>query len=417
MRKVLTIAVCLALILTLCACSGGETEESAAEIPPAFSILQNQLKLTKQTEKGNNAAFSAEEFQSFLGEELEYITVTKLPESGTLMCNGTEVLKGQTIPANELDYLKFIPEAESAYAGFTFTCDSAGYNGREFSCDMLFTVGVNAAPVAKDSSLKTVEGIQCIGNLDINEPNGDHYTVNVITYPTDGYITVGSEGQVVYTPESGFHGTDKMVYTVTDYFGEISAAATLNIEVAENESGIIFADMADNDAHYYAHRMCNDNVMVYRYENGEYYFDPETPVSKVDFLVMLMCVANLDNDITAVADSIIDDDTGLSSGLKGYISAAANKGLLSLENNKFSPTESVTLNDALYMTAAALNLPSSKANLTSAGDEILQDSLAASVNAGLIENPADASAVLTKADVAKLLCRIEDYMSENNIQN
>lgn len=421
MKKVFIILVGIALALILVSCADSESTETSPEIPPAFSVIQKQLKLTKQTPHGESTAFSKEEFNEFLGEEVSHITVTALPKNGTLVCNGTAVLKGQTIPAEELEYMKFIPNGDIEKADFNFTCDSNGYYGNEIVCDIIYTSGINAPPVANDNCIKTVEGISCETKLDIREPNGDDYTINIITYPADGYITIDSKGSVIYTPESGFHGKDKMIYTVTDRFGEVSGNATLDIEVAENESGIYFADMAENTSHLYAHKMCEDNIMVYRYENGSYYFDPETPVTKMDFLVMMMCASNLDDGITAVADSFVDDDTGLSSGLKGYLSAAFDKGILKLNNGRFSPKEHITVSDAAFMIAAALKLPDSGASFTSSGTaDAAYDAVAASVTAGIIDAPdgaVDTGAILTKSDAAKLLCRMKDYIIENNIQN
>ncbi len=420
MKKLFLVFTCILLVLSLVSCSGDGGDVSKPDRPPAFNVLQKQSKLTKHTERGESASFSQDEFKSFLGEEVGKITVTALPDagSGTLIFNGAAVIKGQTLPADQLGYLKFIPSAECQSATFSFSCDSAGYFGNEFGCEMIFSDEVNSPPVVSDAVFKTVAGISCEGTLDITEPNGDDFTVNVVTYPTDGYISVdGSD--FVYTPTEGFSGRDSMVFTVTDRFGLVSQSATLSIEVAENSNGLVFEDMKDDSAHLYAHRMCANDTMVYRYTDGKYYFDPEAAVSKMELLVMVMCVSKLDADITAVADSVVDDDTGLSSGLKGYLSSAAEKGIIMLDKGKFSPKDQATLADAAYMIASALKLPDvSAGNASSDGSDIVYNAVAASVSAGIIEtenDTVDVNSVLTKADVAELLCRVADYMTENNM--
>ncbi len=419
MKKLLVLFLGIALMFSLISCSGKTDEESSPEVPPGFTVIQNQQKLKKHSEKGENATFSQKEFADFLGEELSFITVTALPEQGTLICNGTPVLKGQTIPAEELEFLKFVPDTECENAVFNFTCDSMGYHGKEMCCDMVFTSGINTPPVAVNSTLETVEGISCHGKLAIREPNGDNYTINVITYPSEGYINVTADGKVVYTPEKGFFGNDKLVYNVTDCFGEVSETATLKIQVSENKSGLSFSDMAEDPNHLFAHRMCQDEIMVYRRDNGEYYFDPQQPVSKMDFLVMLMCVTGMDNDITAVADSVADDDTGLSSGLKGYLSEAYNCGLIKLNDGKFMPKENITVGDAAFMTAMALKLPVSETENVLADGKEVYNALSASVYAGLLDSDAqelDVTEILSKGEAAKLLCGIADYIKDNNIQ-
>lgn len=420
MKKLAIILTVVFLLISLVSCAGGEEGEEAPDIPPGFTVLQKQQKMTKHSEKGENPSFSKEEFLDFLGEEMSCITVTVLPENGALVCNGSAVLKGQTVSADDLEFMKFIPNGDCDTACFNFTCDSEGYYGKEMTCNMIFTDGINTPPVASDGSMTTVEGIACYGKLSIREPNGDDYTVNVITYPADGYVSIGENGDVVYTPEEGFCGSDKLVYSVTDRFGAVSETATLKIEVEENESGICFADMENDPLHLQAHKMCEENVMVYRCENGRYYFDPDKPVSKMEFLVMAMCVSGLDSEVTAVADSVADDDTGLSSGLKGYLSKAYDCGLIKLENGKFLPNEGITLADAAYMAAKALDLPGIESEMVSAdGETRIYDAVAASVNAGILDGEdgdVDAAATLTKADAAKLLFRMSEYMRDNNIQ-
>ncbi|MBQ3229710.1 MAG: cadherin-like domain-containing protein [Clostridia bacterium] len=416
MKRLTVLAVLTALLFTLTACSGNGTEQTESGLPPAFSVIQKQLKLNKHCERGESAAFSKEEFESLLGEKLTYITVTSIPEgAGTLVYNGKAVIKDQSIPAAMLGYLKFVPAAGCTGASFGFTCDSASFKEKEIECDIVFAESVNSPPVAKNSGISTVEGISCNASLAITEPNGDDFTVNVITYPADGFISVNADGSIVYSPNEGFFGTDKMVYTVTDRFGAVSERATLSIEVKENESGIYFADMQEDLNHIHAHRMCENNTMIYRKENGSYYFEPQKKVSRMEFLVMLMSVSGHDNGITAVADSVASDDGGLSSGLKGYIAAAADKGLIALDNGKFLPEAEITLGEAVLMASNALSLP-----VAENSSEPMHSAVAAAVAAGLIETDngaVDISAVLTKAETAVLLCKIDDYMTENNIKS
>ncbi len=417
MKKPIMLLLSVLLAFSLAACTNGTPENPGNDRPPAFSLLQKQTTLIKHGEKGEITGFAESDLSDLLGEPVTYITVTELPESnlGTLIFNGVAVTKGQTLPTGSLNYLKFVPSSSCDSANFRFSCDSKGFDGRELNCEMVFSDTVNSPPIALDSKLSAVSGISCESALKINEPNGDEYTIKVITYPTDGFISVSADGSVIYTPEEDFSGRDSMVYTVTDRFGAVSEPATLEISVSKNENQLYFADMKDNMMHLYAHRMCSDDIMVYRYENGEYFFDPDQPVSKIDFLVMVMNVSGQDADIVAVADSAVTDDNGLSSGLKGYLSAAAEKGLIQLQNGSFSPKDTITVSDAAYMIAAALDLPSAKSDSASTdGSDVLYSAMMAASNAGFFDK-LKPTQTLTKADAAELLCRIEDYMAENNM--
>ena len=289
------------------------------------------------------------------------------------------------------------------------------FNGKEIKCEISFTDGKNLAPVVFDSDMKTVSGIGCESKLEINEPNGDSFTVNVITYPRDGRIKIEEGGRVSYVPNPDFSGKDTLVYTVTDCFGATSERATLLINVEENESKLVFADMQDSADHLYAYRVCSADVMVYRITDGKYYFDPEAAVSKIEFLVMMMNAAGLDAEIAAVADSAVSDDAALSSGLKGYLSAANEQNLIKLDNGAFAPFEKITVADAAYMISAALKLPETNSESVSTGtqDRTLSAILAAS-KAGFFESLSP-SHTLTKQETANALCRMIDYINENNI--
>lgn len=402
------------LLITLClvfvSCGSENKTEEKPNRPPAFSILEKGTVLKKHTQKGKETAFSKEDFENCLGESISCITVNTLPESekGTLVYKGQSVVKGQTLPSDSLEYLKFVPNSNCETASFSFTSDGKGYYGSEMVCDIVFGDSINSPPVIENTTLETVCGIACAGKLSITEPNGDDFTLNILSYPK-GNIVFSEDGSFVYTPDSDFSGKDSLVYTVTDEFGAVSERGSVSISVLENEKNIHFVDMQDDLNHIYAHKMCENDTMVYRIENGEYYFDPETAVTKLDFLVMLMSVTKQDADIVAVADSVVDDDNGLSSGLKGYLSAATEKGIIKLENGKFSPKEKITLSEAAYMISSALNLPTSESEKTP---------LATVVKSGIIDmsaNGTDGAKTLTKSDVAELLCACEKYITNNNI--
>ncbi len=416
MKKPIIILLTLIMLFSFCACTSESEIQKAPDRPPALSLLQKQTTLIKQGEKGESTSFARSEFENILGETVNYITVTELPESklGALMFNGTSVTKGQTLPANSLEYLKFVPNSDCKSAFFGFTCDSATFDGRELKCELVFKDGANSPPIASDSEINAVSGITCEGNLKISEPDGDSYTVNVVAYPTDGFIDIYDDGRIVYTPKDDFSGSDRLIYTVTDRFGAVSERATLKFSVEKNDTHLVFADMQNDMNHIYAHRMCRDDVMVYKYVDGNYIFEPEKEVSKVEFLVMLMRVAQQDTDIIAVADSVITDDNGLSSGLKGYISAAAENGMIRLNNGEFAPYDPITVSDAAYMISAALGLPKINSESASANGEGAMSALISATNAGFFAN-AEPSRVLTKAESAKLLCLVEDYMEENNM--
>jgi VCBS repeat-containing protein len=80
----------------------------------------------------------------------------------------------------------------------------------------------NAAPVADDDSYSTAfntaltvaaaNGV-LIGDTDAN---GDALTAAIAAQPTNGAVTLNSNGSFTYTPTAGFSGSDSFTYTVSD---------------------------------------------------------------------------------------------------------------------------------------------------------------------------------------------------------
>lgn len=402
MKRFLCLFFALILAFSLVACTGGGEEEE--KLPPAFGILSKQLTLRKYAESGKYVGFTAAEFERLYGTDVESITVASLPEEseGRLMYGGANVLVGQCIPADKLGFLRFAPADGAKNAAFRFTGQAQGFAGREISCVIDVGTGSNLAPAAIDGSVETASGIPVFGRLDVTDPEGDALEFSVVSYPRGGELRLKSDGSFVYYPTADYSGEDALVYTATDKYGNASRTAKLTLSVAENTSGLCFADMADDAAHYAAYRMCGENVMTYRRESCSYYFDPDTPVSRAEYLVMIMSACGADNALTAVADSAASDDTGLSSGIKGYITAAAEKGIIRLENGKFRPHDTVTASEAAFTAARLLDLSG-------------EDTLAAAIKAAVIPAGTDGKKQLTKRDAAYILASAADYMTQSGM--
>ena len=340
MKRFLCLMLALILAFSLFACKSGGEEEE--RLPPAFGILSKQLTLRKYAESGKYVGFTGEEFERLYGTDVESITISALPEesAGRLIFGGAAVLTGQCLPAEKLGFLRFAPADGAKSASFCFT----------------------------------------------------------------GQARLKSDGSYVYYPKADYDGSDTLVYTATDKYGNASRTAKLDISVRENPTGLYFADMADDAAHYAAYRMCSANVMTYRRESGSYYFDPDTPVSRAEYLVMIMTVCGADTALAAVADSAASDDGGLSSGIKGYITAAAEKGIIRLENGKFRPYDTVTASEASFTAARLLSL---------AGE----DTLAAAISSGVVSAGTDGGKKLTKRDIADILASAADYITQSGLQN
>ncbi len=97
------------------------------------------------------------------------------------------------------------------------------------------SIVVNAPPTAVNQSYVTAEGQVLVtpapGLLaGSGDPDGDKLTASLVAGPAHGSVTLNGDGSFVYTPASGFFGTDSFTYEAGDGMAESNVAtATLTV--------------------------------------------------------------------------------------------------------------------------------------------------------------------------------------------
>ena len=115
-------------------------------------------------------------------------------------------------------------------------------NGRSQATVTLNVTPTPDAPIATDdayqvlsgSSFTPTHGVDDLLQNDV-DPDGDALTVNLsaITEPSNGTLTLVSDGTFTYTPNSGFGGTDSFEYQIDDGTGRTANAwATIDVNRA-----------------------------------------------------------------------------------------------------------------------------------------------------------------------------------------
>ena len=127
---------------------------------------------------------------------------------------------------------------------FTYTVEDADGNEITSRVTVDVPVMVNNAPMAVDDNASTDEAtavlIDVIGND--SDSDGDTLTIGNMTNPSNGTVQL-INGQIQYTPNAGFSGTDTFTYTITDGNNNQSTA-TVNVTVSDTNQ----APVAVNDA-------------------------------------------------------------------------------------------------------------------------------------------------------------------------
>ena len=100
-----------------------------------------------------------------------------------------------------------------------------------YSFTLAFTPAGNTAPVANDQSVSVTENTSQSITLTASDADGDSLTYHIDSQPANGMLS-GTAPNVIYTPNSGFTGTDTFTFYVNDG-EEDSNVATVTITVSE----------------------------------------------------------------------------------------------------------------------------------------------------------------------------------------
>lgn len=98
----------------------------------------------------------------------------------------------------------------------------------------------NVAPDAADDTAVSVHGapVRFIVTNNDTDPDSaiDYNSVQIVSGPSNGTVYVGNYGVLVYTPESGFAGTDQIRYSVADFEGATDEALVTITVQAPNQA-------------------------------------------------------------------------------------------------------------------------------------------------------------------------------------
>ncbi|MDD4124378.1 MAG: Ig-like domain-containing protein [Eubacteriales bacterium] len=369
MKKIMSAFFAIIFAITFLLPASASATSLGGEISPAISVLRSESVLCKCGVYAETICFSRADYENTVGTELKYITVTSLPgdTAGVLKLNGVPVVSGQTIASSSLNYLTFTPAGNGeGNAAFTFRCDAEGWQYTDILCNVRLTASRNTAPLLNSGAFTTVKNAKTEYRLNILEPDGDDVKYCIDEYPVSGSVSVNvNSGIIIYTPAKGFTGSDSLVIRAIDEYGNSSAAA--NISITVGKSNIVFSDMSSSSAHAAAIALAESSIVTYVYKDGEYLYNPELSVSRIDFLVMLM--ASADVNVEGAGTTLPFSDTAtLSGGRKQYLAKAVAMSIVSADQTEFRPGESVVRSEAAVWVTKLLGLTGKAAAYTDLGE-------------------------------------------------
>ncbi len=103
----------------------------------------------------------------------------------------------------------------TASAPGTYTLTATSDQGCEASPESV-NISQISTPVAVDDDFQTNSNSDASGNILDNDDIGDGVSVTITTEPSNGTVTVDANGNITYSPNTNFAGTDSFEYQICD---------------------------------------------------------------------------------------------------------------------------------------------------------------------------------------------------------
>lgn len=351
--------------------------------------------------------FGAEEFTA--GEAaLSGICLTGLPEKeqGLLMLGERMLRPGDVLTAQQVNEMTFVSGTTQDDATATITYLPVFSNGLAGEATMTLSIRgrENKAPIAEDCAFETYKNLEVAGTLKVRDPEGQEMQFTLTRPPKRGTIEISPDGSFTYTPKKNKVGVDSFTFTATDPAGKTSREATVTVSILKPTDARQYTDTAGKSCRFTAEWMKNTGIFVGENIGGSPCFSPDKPVSRGEFVTMLVRALNLPTDEAVTETGYCD----VPQWLKPYLAAAIRSGLTSrLETaDTFDPDTPVSAEDAAAMLCSALKLECREQPALSAQEETVSTGSQeiAAQNGFLFSSP-----TLTRADAADILYQASRY--------
>jgi len=381
----------------------------------ACALAMSAPAMAAQVSSDQVYCFSESDFSAD-GSTLSGICITGLPQHGTVLLGSRVIRPGDVLTTEQVTQMTFAPtlSEESREAAVTYL---PIYSDR-VDPESVMTISIHGKedkePVAEDSALETYKNLPNEGRLKASDPENQPMTFTVTRQPKRGSVEIREDGSFTYTPKHNKVGKDSFTYTAADPAGNSSREATVTIEILKPTDSKQYTDTVGLDCRFTAEWLRNTGLFSGETVSGQSCFSPDTPVSRGEFLSMLMQVLDLPVDRTTAYTGFVDE---CEDWLKPYLAAAMRCGIISgyptVSGAEFRAGQAITGSEAAVMLKNALNL----AVPTSATvDESLPawaaDACAAVSASGFALN---VNEDLTRADAAQVLYQVSKLEENNGI--
>ena len=289
---------------------------------------------------------------SVSAQELTGAWITEVPKGDALHLGSRVIRAGDVLTTAQLEKLTLQGQTE-AVIRYLPILDS----GLQPEAELVIALGTrkNEAPTAEDSLLETYRNLPNEGLLKVSDPEGDVLTFTLTRQPRRGDVVIREDGSFLYTPKKNKVGTDSFTFTAADSAGNVSREATVTVRILKPTDEQQYADTAASDCRFEAEWLRSTGVFTGETVNGQFCFSPDEPVSRGQFLAMLMQVLDMPVDRNVQETGFLDESP---QWLKPYLAAALRSGIIAGfpagDGAEFRPEQTVSAAEAARMAGNAL---------------------------------------------------------------
>jgi len=368
-------------------------------------------------------SFSSNDFITTGNASLSSLVIQTLPASnvGLLKLGNIALQPGDSVSMHAISGLRFFPLSNSVVSETQFSflpLFSDGSVGDITTVSLHLLTEENSAPIAENVELSTYRNVAVSGQFAAVDPEGDIVTFRLMSKPARGEVQLSEDGSgtFVYSPYENKKGKDSFTYVAVDSVGNISSEATVKITISKAKTAVTYADMQGHSSHVAAIRLAEEGILIGTQVDGSYFFHPDTPVSRDEFVAMAMGAAGL-KSLEGVTVTGFSDDHNIPVWAKGYISSALRSGLI-----KGMPDDqgSVCFNTGATVTKAeaAVVLDRLLDSADVAGADALGESIPtwasqSALNMNALDVLSDYNSMdsgINRAQAAEMLCAMLDIM-------
>lgn len=187
--------------------------------------------------------------------------------------------------------------------------------------------GGNNPPIAQEQCFETCKNVAYTGRVTAMDPEGDPIRYRLSEKPARGSVELCEDGTFVYTPFENKTGKDSFTFVAEDEMGNVSQPAKVQVRIRKPSTKVTYADMSGVPSYNAAIKLAEKSVMVGEKIGENYYFRPDEPVTRSQFIAMAMSALGSEPLSETMTTGFADDDA-IPTWCKGYVSAAVQQGVV-----------------------------------------------------------------------------------------